>query len=141
VYGATSFSNTAVRRDVILGCKELLDRVHAGEDWTVKQRAISLGLKAVTVKEKLAYHDKDHFKGSFKAEVRWGQSYRLKFGLRRALSLGYQSFFKYPMVEWLMFSRTKRLSISLLVFFILLGLCGFLGVMSGARSRYYPNIR
>jgi len=133
-YGATAFSNTAVRRKLILSCKELLT-VHAGEDWVAKKHVMDLGFRALTVSKKLCYHDKEHFKGQFGAYRRWGQSYRLKHGPRGALAVGYLSFVRYPFVYWLRFTRTRRLSLTLLFILMLLGLSGIIGILLGMRAR------
>ncbi len=131
--GATAFSNTAVRRDLILSCSALL-KVHMTEDWVAKKHVMDAGFQALTIKESLSYHDKDHFKGHFRAYYRWGQSYRMRFGVRGALALGYLSFMRYPMVDWLKFTRARRLSLPLLFFLALRDFCGIVGILVGVKA-------
>ncbi len=137
-YGGTAFSNTIVRRDLLLSCTELL-HVHAGEDWVAKKHILDLGIETPTLKKVLSYHDKDHFKGHFSGYYRWGRSYRLRYGAGKALALGYLSFARYPFVEWIRYSRKERFSITLLFILGLLGLCGLFGILSGRSWSIEPN--
>ncbi len=131
-YGATAFSNTAVKRNLILNCKELLNNVHAGEDWIAKRYIMNLGLKTITIRERLGFHDKDSFKNAPKSYLRWGESYRLMLSVKEALKMGYLSFLKYHVIDWLKFTRNKnKISIPLLFFLLFLGLCGFIGILKG----------
>jgi glycosyltransferase involved in cell wall biosynthesis len=133
-HGATAFSNTAVRRDLLLECEQV-QSVHGGEDWMVKRYVMDRGLRAITLTEKLSYHDNEIVKGYFKAYFRWGQSYRLTHSPRLALETGIYSFLKAPLVDWLTFTRTKKVSLTLLFFLILVGFWGILGILCGMHSK------
>lgn len=133
-HGATAFSNTVLRRDMMLKCKEV-QVVHGGEDWTVKNFIMDHGLKTITVTDKLSYHDNEIVRGYFRAYFRWGQSYRLNMTPRNALAIGFFSFIKYPLVDWLTFTRIKKFSLPLLFFLILVGISGMLGVLRKMQTR------
>ncbi len=138
LHGATSFHNMVVRRDLILSCTELLHNVHAGEDWIVRKHAENLGFKTITIKKTLSYHDKEMIKGAFNGYFRWGQSYRLLHTPRKALYLGYLSYIRYQGIDWMNFSRTRKLSLTALYLLALLGLRGFYGILRGPDART-PN--
>lgn len=133
-HGATAFSNTALRRDLLLDCKEI-KLVHGGEDWVVKLHIMNQGMRAITLTDKLSYHDNENLSGYFKAYFRWGQSYRLNLSPRLALAAGYLSFVKSPIVDWLTFTRIRKISLTLLFIVILVGVWGILGILRGMKPR------
>jgi glycosyltransferase involved in cell wall biosynthesis len=59
-YGLEAFSNTLVKRALLLSCKALLDGVHAGEDTIFAKYVKAQGKLVVTVDERgpICYHDK-----------------------------------------------------------------------------------
>lgn len=68
-----SFSNTLTRRELVLKC-EKLNSVHAGEDKTFFDFVRERGYKIITIKEPLAYHDKDGYLHHPYAYYRMGKS-------------------------------------------------------------------
>jgi glycosyltransferase involved in cell wall biosynthesis len=130
MHGGTAFSNTLVRRDLILDCPALL-QVHAGEDWVAKKHILDLGLEAPTLKKVLSYHDNDHFKSHLSGYYRWGRSYKLRYGAAQGLALGYLSFARYPFVDWFKYGRKEGFSLRLLFVIGLLGFCGLFGILNG----------
>jgi glycosyltransferase involved in cell wall biosynthesis len=110
-FGSIAFSNTLVRRKSILSCRELLDKVHAGEDTIFDRYLRRNGMRAITVQKRLVYHDKnivDEHPGAF---LRWGQSLRIRGGKEGARELA--KTLKNNLRNWLIF--TKRHADSALV--------------------------
>lgn len=114
--GNVTFSNTLVRRDLILSCREELMRTHAGEDEVVARKARGRGLLVVTVREYLAFHDRDAVSTNPLAYVRNGQSIRVKFGLVMSLKFTLSAYVAH-LRKWLRFTLgAKRFSLSLLLY-------------------------
>jgi glycosyltransferase involved in cell wall biosynthesis len=80
--GAVAFSNTLVRRRLVLECRDELRRAHAGEDDIVAKYLITRGFKIITIPKALCYHDRDPFKTHPQVYHRSGRSARMKYGLR-----------------------------------------------------------
>ena len=136
-FGSAAFSNTLVRRELILSCHELLNRVHAGEDTVFARYLSSRGLKVITVQKRLVYHDKnivDEHPGAF---FRWGQSIRIRGGVVGARELA--KTLKNNVRNWWLFTKdTHRLSIRLLLFLVYLWVftfSGYVGVPKQAGMR------
>ena len=125
-FGSIAFSNTLVRRKLILSCSELLNNVHAGEDTIFGRYLRRIGMRVVTVQKRLVYHDKnivDEHPGAF---LRWGQSLRIRGGKDSARELA--KTLKNNLRNWLIFTKeTRRLSISLLLFLLYLWFWAFSG--------------
>ena len=58
-FGSAAFSNTLVRRELILSCRQLLNNVHAGEDTIFARHLLRLGMRIITIQKRLVYHDKN----------------------------------------------------------------------------------
>ena len=125
-FGSVAFSNTLVRRKLILSCNELLGNVHAGEDTIFGRYLSKIGMRVVTVRKRLVYHDRNIVNEHPSAFLRWGQSLRIrggKDGAREVLKT-----LKNNLRNWLIFTKeTRRLSISLLLFLLYLWLWTFIG--------------
>jgi hypothetical protein len=80
--GAVAFSNTLVKRALVLECRESLRGVHAGEDDVVARYVRRRGMKIVTIPKSLCYHDKDPFETHARAYYRSGESARIRYGIR-----------------------------------------------------------
>ena len=132
-FGSVAFSNTLVRRELILSCSELLNNIHAGEDTIFGRYLRRIGMRIITVQKRLVYHDKnivDEHPGAF---LRWGQSLRTRGGREGARELA--KTLKNNLRNWLLFTKdTHRLSISLLVFLLYLWLWTFIGYVGIAKT-------
>jgi glycosyltransferase involved in cell wall biosynthesis len=86
-YGLEAFSNTLVKRTLLLSCKALLDGVHAGEDTLYAKCVKAQGKQVVTVDERgpICYHDK-HADMPY-AFFRSGQSIGMTGDLMRAFRI------------------------------------------------------
>ena len=130
-YGTAAFSNTLVKRDLVLSCRQLLDNIHAGEDTILAKHISKLNQKIVTIPEQLVFHDKNTFYEHPQAFLRWGQSSRILGGidgLRNVLKT-----LKNNLRNWGTFTReTKRLSVSLLLYLIYLWICMVEGYLQAA---------
>jgi glycosyltransferase involved in cell wall biosynthesis len=129
-FGAAAFSNSLVRRRLMLSCKELLRNVHAGED-TVLARHIALERKRIiTVPIRLCFHDKDPVDDHPKAMYRWGESSRIAGGLQGPKNIA--KTLRNSLRNWGIFTKeTGCVSITLLIFLIYLWLCmlrGYIGL-------------
>jgi len=83
-YGAEAFSNTLVKRHLLLSCKQLLRNVHAGEDSVFARHVREMGKQVITVKDPnpLCFHD--HKQGELtSAFFRSGQSIGITRNHRR----------------------------------------------------------
>ena len=86
-FGLEAFSNTVVKRSLLLSCKPLLDGVHAGEDTVFANYVKLKGKRVVTVDEcgPICYHDK-HADMPY-AFFRSGQSIGMTGDLMRAVRI------------------------------------------------------
>jgi len=125
-FGSIAFSNTLVRRDLILSCSELQNNIHAGEDTIFGRYVQKIGMRIITVQKRLVYHDKntvDEHPGAF---LRWGQSLRTRGGKDGTRELA--KTLKNNLRNWLLFTKdTRRFSVSLLLFLLYLWLWTFIG--------------
>jgi len=125
-FGSVAFSNTLVRRELILSCNELLENIHAGEDTIFGRYLRRIGMRVITIQKRLVYHDKnivDEHPGAF---LRWGESLRIRGGTDGARELA--KTLKNNLRNWLIFTKeTRRLSISLLLFLLYLWVWTFSG--------------
>ena len=113
--GAVAFSNTLIRRSLVLECKDELKRVHAGEDDIIAKHIRRSGFTIITIPQALCYHDKDPFKSHPQAYYRSGQSARIHYGLRGTKAV----FNALPGITlaWWRFSReTRTYSLRLLIY-------------------------
>ena len=125
-FGTAAFSNTLVRRKLILSCKELNNRIHAGEDTVFARHLASLGLRIVTVQKKLVYHDKNIVDEHPQAFHRWGESLRLRGGVYGAREL--VKTLKNNLRNWIIFTEdTHRFDLRLLLFLVYLWIMCFAG--------------
>lgn len=125
-FGSSAFSNTLVRRSLILSCSELLNNIHAGEDTIFGRYLGRIGMRIITVQKRLVYHDKNTVNEHPGAFLRWGQSLRTRGGRDGARELA--KTLKNNLRNWLLFTKdTHKLSISLLVFLLYLWLWTFIG--------------
>jgi len=132
-FGSAAFSNALVRREQILSCRELTDRVHAGEDTIFARHLKKLGLRIITVQKSLAYHDKDIVDEHPRAFLRWGESLRIRGGLYGPRELA--KTLKNNLRNWLIFTEeTHRLSLPLLFFLVYL----WAWCLAGYVRRYEP---
>jgi glycosyltransferase involved in cell wall biosynthesis len=129
-FGSAAFSNTLVRRKLILSCRELTNRVHAGEDTVFARYLRKIGMRIVTVQKRLVYHDKNIVEEHPRAFLRWGQSLRMHGGAYGARELA--KTLKNNLRNWLIFTRdTHRLSFRLLAFLLYLWFWSLLGYARG----------
>ena len=125
-FGTAAFSNTLVRRKLLLSCSELNNRIHAGEDTVFARHLARLGLRIVTVQKKLVYHDKNIVDEHPQAFLRWGKSLRLRGGISGARELA--KTLKNNIRNWLIFTKdTHRLNFRLLLFLLYLWIMCFAG--------------
>jgi glycosyltransferase involved in cell wall biosynthesis len=118
-FGTAAFSNTLVRRRLVLSCKDLLANIHAGEDTVLARHLDKLNSIIVTIPIALFYHDKAAVSDHPKAFYRWGQSSRLVGGKQGLKNLA--KTLKNNIRNWWIFTfETKRLSLPLLAFLIYL---------------------
>ena len=128
-FGTAAFSNTLVRRRLVLSCQDLLVNIHAGEDTVLARHLNKLNSIIVTIPIALFYHDKTAVSDHPKAFYRWGQSSRLIGGKQGLKNLA--KTLKNNVRNWLIFTLdTKRMSVPLLAFLIYLWgwmLMGYVG--------------
>ena len=118
-FGTAAFSNTLVRRELVLSCKDLLANIHAGEDTVLARHLKRLNKTIVTIPIALVYHDKAAVSDHPKAFYRWGQSSRLVGGRRGVKNVA--KTLKNNLRNWAIFTLdTHQLSIPLLAFLIYL---------------------
>jgi len=132
-YGAAAFSNTLVRRESVLSCKELLKNIHAGEDTILARHLKKQKMRLVTIPVPLCLHDKTAVDDHPKAFYRWGQSSRMvggREGLKNLIKT-----LRNNVRNWLLFTcESKRVSIRLLVFLLYLWAWMLLGYMRPQRK-------
>jgi hypothetical protein len=114
-FGAEAFSNTLVRRRLVLECQSELMLVHAGEDSIVARHIEQRGYQVVTIPKKLCFHDRSIIETHPQAYFRSGQSIRLSNGVggiyRMAISMCT------AVRDWWSFNRhTGRFNIALLAY-------------------------
>jgi len=114
-FGAEAFSNTLVRRGLVLECESELMGVHAGEDSVVARHIEQRGYQVVTIPKKLCFHDRSVIETHPHAYFRSGQSIRLSNGVggiyRMVISM------RTTVRDWWGFNRhTGRFNIALLVY-------------------------
>ena len=81
-YGAEAFSNTLVRRELVLECEEQLRNVHAGEDSVVAKHIKSRGYQILTIARRLCFHDRVAAETHPRVYFRSGQSIRRTDGIK-----------------------------------------------------------
>jgi hypothetical protein len=127
-FGSAAFSNTLVRRELILSCRELTNRVHAGEDTVFARYLGRIGMRIVTVQKRLVYHDKNIVDEHPRAFLRWGESLRMRGGLYGAREL--IKTLKNNLRNWWVFTKdTHRLSLRLLIFLVYLWFWSLVGYL------------
>jgi len=125
--GGIAFSNTLIRRNLILECKEELEKTHAGEDSVVGSYILKKGMKNVTINQRLCFHDKDPFKHHPFACYRWGKSIRMKYGFSGPYYGGFRGI-KNKIVDWCIFTtQTKKFSLKLLMYLLFLSAWTIIG--------------
>lgn len=126
-FGSEAFSNTLVKRKLLLSCRGLLT-VHAGEDSFFARHLNRLQQRIVTLPSRLCYHDTDTFSDHPSAFCRVGQSSRLQgvHGLWNLVKV-----FKNNCRNWLIFTcETKQVNVLLFGYLMYLwvwmvvGFCG-----------------
>ena len=80
--GAVSFSNSLVRRDLMLSCRELLGTVPIEEDGIFASYLKKNRKRIVTILSPLVFHDSPRWTFVPKAYFRWGRGIRISAGLR-----------------------------------------------------------
>lgn len=127
-----AFFSTLVRRNLVLQCKEKLQKTHAGEDYVVASHILSKGMKIITIRKPLCFHDKDLYTHHPLGFYRWGQTIRIKYGLGRNPHLGGFRVAGENLIKWCIFTReTKRVSFKLLFFLLYLGAWTIVGFLRG----------
>lgn len=129
-HGAVAFSNTLIRRDVMLSCKKLLGPIHAGEDTVLAKHLSNVQMRILTVHKRLAYHDKSGTLEHPSAYYRWGQSSRLIGGKQGVKNIA--KTLRNNVRNWISFSKeSKEISLKLLMFLIYLWVCSLEGYING----------
>jgi glycosyltransferase involved in cell wall biosynthesis len=132
-FGAAAFSNTLVRRELILSCNELTNRVHAGEDTIFARYLGRMGMRIITVQKRLVYHDKNIVDEHPRAFLRWGYSLRIRGGLYGVRELA--KTLKNNLRNWWIFTRdTRKLSFRLLAFLMYLWFWSLVGYVRRSKS-------
>lgn len=127
--GAIAFTNTLIRRRLVLECKDKLRTVHAGEDDVIAHHIRERGFQIVTIPRRLCYHDKDPFETHPHAYYRSGMSARIRYG-RRGLKIVLNAL-RNIISAWWRFSReTSTFSSRLLIFLIKLWINYLVGFLS-----------
>lgn len=116
--GAVGFTNTLIRRSLVLECKNILRITDVGEDDVIARHMRLRSFKTLTLLNRLCYHDKDPYQTHWKAYYRSGQSvafrYELAYGFRITLNA-----LRSSMKGWWRFSVENRIfSLRLLLFVI-----------------------
>lgn len=135
VEGVVAFTNTLIRRKMVLECKDILRITHAGEDDVIARHIAMKGLKIVTIPERLCYHDRDPYETHRSAYERSGESaanrYPLIFGTRVALNS-----LRGTVKAWCRFSaETGIFSLELLLFLTKLWSHYLTGFLKGSFAR------
>lgn len=128
-FGTAAFSNTLVRRDLILSCRELLDNIHAGEDTVFARYLDRVGMRVLTIQKRLVYHDKNVVDEHPQAFFRWGQSLRIR-GRREGMRELAKTLKNNARNWWIFTKETHKISVSLLFFLLYLWLWTFLGYVN-----------
>ena len=114
-FGAEAFSNTMVKRELVLGCEGELENVHAGEDSVVAKHAIARGYRIVTIPKRLCFHDRKLIETHPHAYFRSGQSIRHRNGARGVYRIA--NSMRTAARDWWAFSRdTGEFSLQLPVY-------------------------
>jgi glycosyltransferase involved in cell wall biosynthesis len=82
-YGV-SFSNTLVRRNLLLECPHL-EKIHIGEDVAVYKHLLKKGLKCVFVSKVIGEHEPITSRGLRKRLIREGYDMKIRYGMSGAL--------------------------------------------------------
>jgi glycosyltransferase involved in cell wall biosynthesis len=132
-FGAEAFSNTAVRRRLVLECESELENVAAGEDSVVARHIVASGYKIVTIPKRLCFHDRKMIETHPCAYFRSGQSIRQSNGVlglyRMANSL------RTSLRDWWAFSKdTRTFRFTLLAYLGNLWLWMLVGFLSDPRA-------
>jgi len=115
--GTVAFSNTLIRRRLVLECEDELRHVHAGEDDIVAKHVKASGFKIITIPEPLCFHDRDPFETHPKAYRRSGRSARTRYGLHGVTVV--PNALISMIIAWYNFSReTGRHSLRLFLFLL-----------------------
>lgn len=83
-FGVEAFSNTLVKRRLILECKDELGKVHVGEDSVVAKHIRTRGYRIVTIPRRLCFHDRKVAETHPQVYFRSGQSIRNTDGISGA---------------------------------------------------------
>ena len=127
-HGAVAFSNTLIKRNLVLECGDQLKRIHFGEDDVVAAHVREKGLRIVTVPKALSFHDKDPFISHPRDYFRAGQSLKIRWGFRGFVVCAFS--LRTALLNWSRFSLgSRRLSIKLLGFLLMLWLWMVAGLM------------
>jgi len=127
-HGAVAFSNTLIRRNLVLECGDQLKRIHFGEDDVVAAHVREKGLRIVTVPKALSFHDKDPFISHPRDYFRAGQSLKIRWGFWGFVVCAFS--LRTALLNWSRFSLgSRRLSIKLLGFLLMLWLWMVAGLM------------
>jgi glycosyltransferase involved in cell wall biosynthesis len=127
--GAVAFTNTLVRRQLVLECKDKLRKVHAGEDDVIARHIRERGFQIVTIPRRLCYHDKDPYETHPRAYYRSGKSLQIRYGYHglRIVLNGLRSILS----AWWRFGRqTGTFSFKLLIFLVKLWINYLVGFLS-----------
>lgn len=139
-FGAEAFSNTLVRRSLVLQCESELMGVHAGEDSIVARRIEQRGYRVVTIPKRLCFHDRSIIATHPHAYFRSGQSIRLSNGVggifRMAISM------RTAVRDWWAFSGyTRSFNFVLLAYLAKLYVWMIIGFLSDPRELKSKLIR
>jgi hypothetical protein len=138
-HGAIAFSNTLIRRQLVLECRKELSRVHAGEDDIVAAHVRQKGFRIITLSKALCFHDKDPFISHPRDYFRAGQSLRIRWGFWGLVVCTVS--LKRTFANWRHFTvDSGRVSPKLLVFLLELWLWMFAGFMSIHNPRPNANV-
>jgi len=81
-FGVEAFSNTLIRRGLVLECEDKLRNVHAGEDSVVARHVVARGYRIITIPKRLCFHDRKIIETHPQAYFRSGQSIRQSSGAK-----------------------------------------------------------
>lgn len=124
-FGGTAFTNTLVRRRLLVGCSELLQGVHAGEDAIFVKYMEQAGMKKVFIQKELFFHDQDTMRRDPYTYLREGASIRKKYGGKGVIHVVERPYEKTK--DWIHFSLEDK-SVSLKLLAYVLKLSGFVAV-------------
>jgi len=132
--GTVTFSNTLIRRNLVLECKDELERTHAGEDSVVVSHISEKKMKTITIKQPLCFHETNLYRHHPFAHYRWGKSVRIKYGFGGPYFGGFRGI-HHQLRLWCIFTaETKQISLKLLIYLLSLSAWVIIGFFSPRRG-------